>query len=97
MTTEIAIAADPVLSLVAAARAAEEAAKAAARQSGGNVPGPYGEAADDALSVAYRTAPTTLAGIAALASLALDMEYPDTEVAEALRSIVRAASALSLS
>jgi len=84
-----------MLELCNAARRAEKAADAAVRLHGGDVPPAALNAADAALSAAYSATPTSLASIAALAHLVLDVEFPDPEFADALRSIERAALALA--
>jgi hypothetical protein len=89
------ISSDPTFALCIRARAAEEAAGAACRLHGGEVPPDALNAADEALSTAYATTPKSVGGIAMLARLVLDVECPDPAIADALRSIERAAIALA--
>jgi len=88
-------AADPIFDLVSAARAAEEAAGAALCLRGDETPAHVLDLAVERLSAAYCGTPTSPAGIASLCRLFLDVEQPDTETADVLEAIERAALALA--
>lgn len=84
---------DPIFEKVDWARACE-AALPDAIQVGGEAPAVVSERTDEALADAYRTTPATVAGIALLARLVLDLEAPsflDPVVRDALESIEAAA------